>query len=206
MMAGLLDQVIGLLDDPRKRMALEEMLGAIPQKQQNASRGIREAVGNAVSFPREYMETYQPGSMAVDNPAAVDWAISTGAGMVGTPGVSGGALGSSMKSIPELMEFWKGRGVRNYVAERPSRNEIQLSDLVVPKEQRGKGLGSEFMQDLIRIADADGKTVTLTAAKDYGSTSVQRLKDFYKRFGFVENRGRNADYAISDSMYRKPKK
>jgi hypothetical protein len=98
MMAGLLDQVIGLLDDPRKRMALEEMLGAIPQKQQNVSRGIRQGIADSVAFPREYMNTYQPGSMAADNPAATEWAAGTALGMVGSPGTPVGALGSSMRS------------------------------------------------------------------------------------------------------------
>ena len=33
---------------------------------------------------------------------------------------------------------------------------------------------------------------------------MSRLKDFYKQFGFVENKGRNKDFTISDSMYRLP--
>ena len=36
-------------------------------------------------------------------------------------------------------------------------------------------------------------------------TSQARLKKFYKKFGFVENKGRNKDFEISELMYREPK-
>jgi hypothetical protein len=62
------------------------------------------------------------------------------------------------------------------------------------------------MQDIINQADADGKTITLTPSTAYGATSTKRLKDFYKRFGFVENSGRNKNYALNETMYRLPKK
>lgn len=44
----------------------------------------------------------------------------------------------------------------------------------------------------------------LTPSKDFGGTSVKRLTDFYKRFGFVENKGKNKDFTIRDTMYRVP--
>jgi hypothetical protein len=49
------------------------------------------------------------------------------------------------------------------------------------------------------------QVVTLTPSTDYGASSVSRLKKFYKQFGFVENKGRNKDYEISEAMYRLPK-
>ena len=36
------------------------------------------------------------------------------------------------------------------------------------------------------------------------SLVTHRLKTFYKRFGFVENKGRNKDFSYRDSMYRLP--
>ncbi len=78
---------------------------------------------------------------------------------------------------------------------------LQLGKIVVPKEQRGQGVGTALMNDLIKQADEAGAMVTLSPAADFGG-SVGRLKDFYKRFGFVENKGRNKDFAISDAMYR----
>jgi hypothetical protein len=61
------------------------------------------------------------------------------------------------------------------------------------------------MKDIISYADSLGYTITLIPSKDYGASSVSRLKVFYKRLGFLENKGRNADYTISYSMYKLPK-
>lgn len=83
-------------------------------------------------------------------------------------------------------------------------NEINLSKIVVPDSQRGIGLGSSFMNDLISYADFVGKRIVLTPSKDFGATSVKRLKDFYKRFGFIENKGKKKNFEISESMYRNP--
>ena len=80
---------------------------------------------------------------------------------------------------------------------------ITLSKIVVPKDKRGSGIGSEFMNDIINVADTKGKIITLTPSSDFGG-NISRLKKFYKRFGFVENKGRNKDYEISDTMYREP--
>lgn len=89
---------------------------------------------------------------------------------------------------------------------RSDPNTLYLSKIAVPKDQQGRGLGSQAMQEIINKADAEGKRVVLSPSTEYGASSVGRLKDFYKRFGFVENKGRNKNYAISESMYRDPKK
>ena len=86
------------------------------------------------------------------------------------------------------------------------KNAIELSKIIVPKEKRGEGLGSKFMEDLISHADKEGKRVDLSPSKDFGASSVARLKEFYKKHGFVENKGRNKDFSISHSMYRNPAK
>jgi len=85
------------------------------------------------------------------------------------------------------------------------KNAIELSKIVVPKDKRGEGLGSKFMQDLISHADKNEKKIVLSPSTDFGASSVNRLKEFYKRHGFVENKGKNKDYSISHSMYRHPK-
>ena len=82
---------------------------------------------------------------------------------------------------------------------------IYLSRIVVPADQRDHGVGTKFMLELIKHADIKKKIITLTPSTDFGGTSVSRLKRFYKRFGFVENKGKYKDYEISDSMYREPK-
>lgn len=105
-------------------------------------------------------------------------------------------------SLPEISQRWSDSGVKNNIHE--SRGVITLSRVEVPKAKQGGGIGTEFMRELTSYADSTGQTVALTPSKDFGATSVQRLKEFYKRFGFVENKGKNKDFAISESMIRQP--
>ncbi|MES2871452.1 MAG: hypothetical protein V4749_17995 [Pseudomonadota bacterium] len=82
-------------------------------------------------------------------------------------------------------------------------NVVTLSRIVIPEDGRQSGRGTEVMQALIQWADASGKKLALTPSADFGGNK-KRLVDFYKRFGFVENKGRNKDYEVSESMVREP--
>jgi len=87
-------------------------------------------------------------------------------------------------------------------------NDIVLGLIVLGKEHQGKGIGSKIMNDICEYADRNKKRILLTPAikdKHHGTTSQSRLIDFYKRFGFVLNKGRNKDFSISELMYREPK-
>lgn len=70
---------------------------------------------------------------------------------------------------------------------------------------RGRGDGTRLMTLICKWADENGKTLTLTPSDSMGATSVGRLERFYRRFGFVSNRGRNADFSTRNGMYRRPK-
>ena len=83
-------------------------------------------------------------------------------------------------------------------------NTVTLNKIIIPEDQRGQGTGTQVMQRVIDWADQNGKTVALTPSKDFGGT-VSRLKSFYKGLGFIENKGRNKDFEISETMYREPK-
>ena len=86
--------------------------------------------------------------------------------------------------------------------------DIIIDMIEVPKENRKQGIGTAVMQEIIFYADKNNKRILLTPGlrdKKHGTTSRSRLIKFYKRFGFVENKGRNKDYTISYSMYRNPK-
>ena len=88
--------------------------------------------------------------------------------------------------------------------------DLSLKDDVITlhrliAKDKGQGNGTRFMNDLTEMADKNGLTVTLTPSKDFGASSVARLKDFYKRFGFKENKGRTQDLSINESMIRRPK-
>ena len=82
-------------------------------------------------------------------------------------------------------------------------NQATLSKVVVPKDARGQGVGTGFMQALTDAADADGTQLALSPSADFGGNK-NRLVQFYKQFGFVPNKGRNIDFSISESMRREP--
>ena len=109
-------------------------------------------------------------------------------------------------SADDVAQSWRDRGIKVEVPERPdaydpSKTVVTLHSVVVPKDQRGQGVGSQFMRDLTAHADANGKTIALTPSKDFGASSVSRLKEFYGGFGFVKN----TDPSISETMVRLPK-
>lgn len=82
-------------------------------------------------------------------------------------------------------------------------NYVQIFELKVTEQNQG--YGSSLMENLTAIADAKGWTLTLTPDTSLGATSIGRLKKFYHRFGFRDNKGRDTDFTVYDSMIRKPK-
>lgn len=112
----------------------------------------------------------------------------------GATGKLSDILDSLKKQLPDMkLDVFEGK------------ETIEISRLVFPEEQRGKGQGSEVYKALTEYADATGKTITATPSTDFGGTK-SRIIAFNKRFGFVENKGKNKDFAISDTMYRLPRK
>lgn len=85
-----------------------------------------------------------------------------------------------------------------------SAGEIKVSRIVVPKEQRGKGIGTKAMRTLNRVADHHEKRSALSPSKDFGG-SVPRLKRFYGALGYKPNKGKRKDFAIRETMIREPR-
>lgn len=85
-----------------------------------------------------------------------------------------------------------------------SSDRLILSRIVIPKEMQGSGIGTQVMNDIVTYADQHNKKIFLTPSTDFGGSSVSRLTNFYKRFGFVMNKGRNKDYSEMQSMVRYP--
>jgi GNAT superfamily N-acetyltransferase len=144
-----------------------------------------------------------------DSPEAMaDKAI----GMLGNFGAFGMTSKVKPKPVREVLRD-KYPDVRTFVSEGVSdpynRNVWRLDDLVVPEKMRGQGVGSKVMGDLVSEADKAGAVIKLSPASpsdNMGTASKARLIEFYKRFGFVENKGRNADQSILEMMYRLPRK
>ena len=93
-------------------------------------------------------------------------------------------------------------GVDYWLEQRPGL--WILSNIEIPKHLRNEGVGSEFMSWLTAEADAAGVTLALSPSTDFGASSKSRLVRFYRRFGFVPNKGRNRDFTVSETMYRRP--
>lgn len=81
---------------------------------------------------------------------------------------------------------------------------LRLHSIILRDDVKESGYGTQIMNDIIKYADDNNKIVTLTASNSYGS-SKGRLINFYKRFGFVPNKGRNKDFRFQDTMIREPK-
>lgn len=116
-------------------------------------------------------------------------------------GVAMSVASKEAQTLKDVVREIESTGIRMDAFE--SRGRINLNRIVVPQEARNSGAGTKAMNDLVRYADASGQTIALTPSSDFGGNK-NRLVDFYKRFGFVENKGRNKDFEISESMYRLP--
>lgn len=93
-------------------------------------------------------------------------------------------------------------GLRNVVLSKTG-DHLTLTHFIV--DQQGQGYGTRFMEDLARLADEKGWTLALTPGLGFGAKSKKKLEEFYKRFGFVANKGRNADFQTREAMIRRPK-
>ena len=88
------------------------------------------------------------------------------------------------------------------IYEKP--DSITLSTIVISGQFRNQGIGTKVMNDLISYADKTNKKVVLTPSSDLGGNK-KRLETFYKRFGFVPNKGKHKDFQFRDAMIRYPK-
>jgi GNAT superfamily N-acetyltransferase len=103
-----------------------------------------------------------------------------------------------------LVSKYKAKGWKIHLYD-DGEDRWELSQVVVPEDARGRGEGSAFMKELGSIADRHGLTIACTPSKDFGATSVPRLKRFYKAHGFVDNKGKNKDYGTRATMLRPPR-
>lgn len=79
-----------------------------------------------------------------------------------------------------------------------------LSRIVLNKESRNTGIGTQIMTDLIDYADKNKQIIALTPSSDFGGNK-NRLIQFYKKFGFKKNAGQYKHYGFKDDMIRYPR-
>ena len=151
-------------------------------------RGVRSEVGFVV-FDDRITQSRQP--------------FQSRPGGLTTDSVRAWADGVQQKYGPDLA------ALELYVSQQ---GDLVLDILAVARGAARAGLGARVMEELTRFADANGARIILSVApRGYQpieggerTTSPGRLKAFYKRFGFVENKGRHKDFTIRESMYRRP--
>ena len=64
-------------------------------------------------------------------------------------------------------------------------DEIWLNKIIVPKSERGKGLGGKIIKMLKKYVDDNGIPLKLLADSCYG-TELNKLKSIYRSLGFEE--------------------
>jgi hypothetical protein len=84
-----------------------------------------------------------------------------------------------------------------------NQNGLTLSKIVVPENQRSEGIGTKVMDDLIDYADKNNLSIGVTPDATFGGSKT-RLESFYKKFGFVRNKGRNKDFTFRETFVRQP--
>ena len=64
---------------------------------------------------------------------------------------------------------------------------LDLESIVIPKHLRNMGYGTKTMEIVTDYADKFDRPIFLTPDTSFGGTSIKRLIEFYKRFGFEKN-------------------
>lgn len=80
---------------------------------------------------------------------------------------------------------------------------LELSVLVIKPEWRERGVGTKIMRELIQMSESSGVPLALTPTSEFGG-SKRALEKWYKRLGFVPNRGRHKCWQTQMTMIRHP--
>ena len=110
---------------------------------------------------------------------------------------------ASLDQFAEQVKAGHGTDVDRFQLALNRNGDIALEWIIIDRGAQRAGVGSDVMRQLTRYADANGRRILLSPAEDAGSTR-SRLVNFYKRFGFVENKGRDRDFSTRAGMYRDP--
>lgn len=103
-----------------------------------------------------------------------------------------GSVASVRNSLSDI-------GVEASISEK--NGIITIHKIVVPEGKRNSGVGTNAMDAVVKYADETGQHIVLTPSADFGGNK-KKLVQFYKRFGFVENKGKNRAFSTSESMFR----
>lgn len=83
-----------------------------------------------------------------------------------------------------------------------NKQYITLHKIII--NEKGLGNGFKVMSLISDYCDIHDKILCLTPDLSFGASSINRLKKFYKQFGFIDNKGRYQDFNTKESMIRYP--
>ena len=191
---------------------LDSVIEAAKQQYQTTKRGFGLLASNPQQFAQEATTRYFPTK---EEEAQFAQAQAAGGDYTQTPyyqkvmnlsqfqgSIKPTGLLQPVSSLTSIVDDAEKSGLKLDLYEK--NGVINLSRIEVPKDMRGTGLGSDVMNKIINYADSTGSKVALSPSKDFGASSVNRLKDFYKNFGFIENKGKAKDFTTRETMYRNP--
>ena len=108
------------------------------------------------------------------------------------------------KPIPRDDAYWDALDEEVEVSlHGDAKKGYVLSKIEVSGDERNAGQGTKAMQDIVDRMDREGAIIALTPDDAFGGNK-NRLIKFYKRFGFVPNKGRNKDFRFRETMIRYP--
>ena len=84
----------------------------------------------------------------------------------------------------------------------PYKEFIYLDFILIAENHRNLGLGTKFMEQLVILADSVNCPLALTPDTSYGARDEATLENFYKRFGFIKNIGKDRDFSTMQTMIR----
>lgn len=88
----------------------------------------------------------------------------------------------------------------------PYKEFIYLDFILIAENCRNAGLGTKFMKQFVALADLVNCPLALTPDISYGASDEITLENFYKRFGFINNIGKDRDFSTMQTMIRPRKR
>ena len=158
-----------------------------------------DAQGNKVPDSLRMMSLTMPGSTGLGGKAGVGI---LGAATGAVPKVGSASASRLMPTLENIPQEKMTSAVNIETSKRG--DVVEINRIETPDNLRGQGLADQELEQFINKADKDGLTLAITPSDAFGANKA-RLTKWYKRHGFVPNKGRNKNFETRESMVRFPK-
>ena len=193
---------------------LTSILGAIDRQKQATKAGLGLLVSDPMEFARNATARYFP----TPEEAAQQRALEQSGGMaMNTPYMDKMFnLAQFQGSIKPTGLLQKAQPFQSGIVDEQIGNStvsyklgddgvLKIFSLRTPQSKRGQGSATEAMNQIVRRADEYGIPIKLDASPLDKKTSLNKLVDFYKKFGF-EPTGEKVNILGEPVMMRTPNK